>query len=60
LVVDGNVVRRATGCNSEALGRRVWNVADLRGKRGHLEIVDNETGGWGHILVDSVSVWSKH
>jgi hypothetical protein len=59
LVVDGKVVRRATGCNSDALGRRVWNVADLRGKRGRLEIVDRETGGWGHIMVDTVTEWSK-
>ncbi|HEX6274438.1 MAG TPA: hypothetical protein VFZ53_15455 [Polyangiaceae bacterium] len=59
LVVDDEVVRRATGCNSDALGRRVWNVADLRGKRGRLEIVDGETGGWGHILVDSVTEWSR-
>jgi hypothetical protein len=59
LVVDGNVVRRATGCNSDALGRRVWNVAELRGKRGRLKVVDLEAGAWGHILADSVTQWSK-
>ena len=25
---------------------------DLAGKRGHIEIVDRATGGWGHVLAD--------
>lgn len=54
LVVEGNIVRRSTGDNSERLKWRGWNVSDLKGKEAVLEIVDEVTGDWGHILVDQV------
>lgn len=59
LVVDGKVVRTATGTNtqdggSEALDAMHWNVDEFLGKKGRLEIVDEATGGWGHINVDQI------
>ncbi len=59
LLVDGKVVRTATGPNtrpggSEALDWHAWDVADLIGKQGVLQIVDRATGGWGHVNVDHV------
>lgn len=56
LVVDGKVVRTATGANNERLDWRNWRVADLRGKQAHLEIVDDSTGGWGHINIDQIEL----
>jgi hypothetical protein len=52
LLVDGKVVRTATGPNrqpggTEHLDPFSWEVADLRGKRARIEIVDQATGGWG-------------
>lgn len=52
LVVDGEVVRTATGNDSETLDWTSWDVSDLAGRAAHLQIVDNNRAGWGHILAD--------
>ncbi len=54
LVVDGQVVRRAAGRNREALAWTTWEVDSLEGKEARLEIVDEASGGWGHINIDQV------
>ena len=54
LVVDGVVVRTATGKNRERLEPANWEVRDLIGRQARIEIVDAETGGWGHINVDQI------
>jgi uncharacterized protein (DUF608 family) len=54
LVIDGKVTRTATGRNNERLEPGSWNVRELAGKTAHIEIVDNATGGWGHINVDQI------
>jgi sucrose-6-phosphate hydrolase SacC (GH32 family) len=54
LRVDGNVVRTATGDNSEHLVWKYWDVRALNGREAVIEIVDRHTGGWGHINVDHV------
>lgn len=59
LLVDGRVVRSATGPNgqpggTEELGPDSWDVGDLAGRMGVLRIVDEATGGWGHVNVDHI------
>jgi fructan beta-fructosidase len=59
LLVDGKVLRTATGPNtapggSEHLDPAAWDVADLAGKTARIQIVDQATGGWGHINVDHI------
>ncbi|MFJ3104950.1 GH32 C-terminal domain-containing protein [Streptomyces sp. NPDC086835] len=54
LVVDGRTVRSATGADSEALNWASWDVGDLAGRTARIEVVDENTGGWGHILLDQV------
>lgn len=59
LLVDGMVVRTATGPNdqpggSEALAPDSWDVSDLAGKEAVIQIIDQATGGWGHINVDHI------
>ena len=54
LVVDGDVVRSATGRNTEELTWQSWGVQDLEGKKARIRLVDRHSGGWGHILFDHV------
>lgn len=56
LVIDGEPVRSATGCDSAWLGRRVWNVRDLRGKSALLTVQDQTSTG--HVLADEIVEWS--
>ncbi|MFD5946957.1 GH32 C-terminal domain-containing protein [Streptomyces collinus] len=54
LLVDGQVVRSATGKDAEALNWASWDVGDLAGKKARIRIVDDNTGGWGHLNVDHI------
>lgn len=54
LVVDGKVARTAQGANTDALAWVSWPVGDLEGKRARIEIVDQHSGGWGHIDCDQI------
>lgn len=54
LVIDGEVVRTATGRNSENLDWVSWDVSELAGREASIRLIDNNRFGWGHILVDQV------
>nr|AGZ94060.1 levanase [Streptomyces sp. MMG1612] len=54
LLVDGQVVRSTTGKDSEALNWASWDVKDLAGKKAQIKIVDDNSGGWGHLNVDHI------
>ncbi|MER7195802.1 GH32 C-terminal domain-containing protein [Streptomyces flaveolus] len=54
LLVDGQIVRSATGKDAEALNWASWDVSDLAGKKAQVRIVDDNTGGWGHLNVDHI------
>lgn len=56
LVVDGQVVRTATGSDSETLDWNGWDIRSLQGKTARIVLDDNNTGGWGHILADQFSL----
>ncbi len=61
LLVEGKVLRTATGPNDrsggvERLDWKAWDVRDLEGQTARIEIVDRETGGWGHINVDDITL----
>ena len=51
LLVDGKVVKSATGWRSDALAPMSWNVSHWKGQSAQLQLVDNATGDWGHINV---------
>ncbi len=56
LIVDGKMVREASGRSGERLERNNWTVREFEGKQGRLEIIDQETGAWGHINVDQIEL----
>ena len=60
LMIDSKVVRSSTGPNdqpggSEALAPDAWDVSEFQGKLARIMIVDQATGGWGHINVDHIT-----
>lgn len=54
LLVDDKVVRTQTGRDRELLEPASWDVAEFRGKKGVIEIVDRASGPWGHINIDHI------
>ena len=54
LVVENRVVTSATGKNDNHMGPVTWDVREWEGKRGLLQIIDEETGPWGNIGVDNI------
>ena len=52
LLVGAKVVRTATGKEMERLTWQAWDVREFRGKSARIQVVDNHTGGWGHINFD--------
>jgi non-lysosomal glucosylceramidase len=54
LIVDGAVVRSATGRDDNRMHLESFDVRDLARKTAVLQIVDEERGGWGHIAIDEI------
>ncbi len=56
LLIEGQPVLHASGIESEDLDPVTWDVSPFAGRTAQLRIVDAETGPWGHILVDAVTL----
>lgn len=54
LVVDGEIVRSATGNDSESLDWTSWDVSEFAGRQAFIRVIDNNRSQWGHLLVDQV------
>ena len=55
LIVGGNVVRTATGDDSDVMRWAGWNVAAFKGQPARIQVVDNYGGFWGRIYVDHIN-----
>lgn len=55
-VSDGKELFRTTATNYEEYQRRIWNASDYIGQELYLKVVDQSTGGFGHINVDDFNV----
>jgi len=54
LIVDGAIVRSASGTGRNTLDWVAWDVQDLAGKTGQIRVVDENTAANGRILVDAI------
>ncbi|MEV5609543.1 GH32 C-terminal domain-containing protein [Streptomyces sp. NPDC052225] len=52
LLVDGKVVASATGADSETLDWASFDLRPYAGEQARIQVVDNNTAGWGHIMAD--------
>ena len=59
LIIDGKRVKTTTGCQWDVTGKRRWGVSNYKGKKAFLEVTDDLSAQWGHILVDDVVQWTK-
>ncbi len=54
LVVDGKVVRSATGKDNNRMEMQSFAVRDLKGKQASLEVVDAQAAAWGNVGVGRI------
>jgi non-lysosomal glucosylceramidase len=54
LLVGAKVVLSATGHNDNRMQSATWDVRRWAGQTARLEIVDDESGGWGNIGIDDI------
>ncbi|MDR3459614.1 MAG: glycoside hydrolase family 32 protein [Verrucomicrobiae bacterium] len=52
LLINGQVVKSATGWRSDRLVPASWAVSRFLGQKAQVQIVDQAVGDWGHINVD--------
>ncbi len=52
LLIAGNRVLYVSGRNTETMHRVTWNLNPWAGQQGQIRLVDNASGGWGHINAD--------
>lgn len=49
---DGTEVMKARGVNSQVMQKAKWDLSSYAGKKLFIKVVDQATGGWGHITAD--------
>jgi uncharacterized protein (DUF608 family) len=54
LLVDGQVLRTATGRNENRMHFEDFDVRGFEGREATLRIVDAESGGWGNVGLDDI------
>jgi fructan beta-fructosidase len=52
----GEILFSQTGFDGEQYLRHEWDAAEYLGRSLYFTVVDNDTGGWGHLNLDDVNV----
>jgi hypothetical protein len=58
LLVNGEIALHETGKQTEQLRKIVWDVSAWEGKEAKLELVDQSSEPWGHLLVDDIRLYN--
>lgn len=54
--IDGKLLKSAYGENKEMMRQVIWQVPECLDSVCFLRITDENTGGWGHLAVDSIVI----
>lgn len=57
-IVNDSVVYTAQGSNDGEMRPVKWNIKTYKGQHAKIEIVDNYSGSWGHIMVDDIILFN--
>jgi len=52
---SGELLKQSGGSRDHRMRRVVWDVSKWKGRTVRFEVVDQVTGGWGHLNVDDIS-----
>jgi len=52
ILVDGKQYQLSSGFNSETMKQVSADVSQFRGNKAQIMVIDNATGGWGHVNAD--------
>jgi endoglucanase Acf2 len=55
LLINNKRIFSETGANSETLKWKTWDLTPYKGQQATIRIVDNSSGGWGHICIDQIT-----
>ncbi|CAI6050503.1 hypothetical protein PAECIP112173_01369 [Paenibacillus sp. JJ-100] len=55
-VSDGKMLFKETATNYEEYQRKIWDASEYIGEELYIKVVDESTGGFGHINVDDFNV----
>ncbi len=59
LLLDGASVREVSGRNDHQLRHVRWDVTDLKGKSVQVELFDEGSAEWDHVLADNICQYVK-
>ena len=50
---DGKEIETTRGINQQMMQKASWDLSKYAGKKTFIMIVDQSTGGWGHVTADN-------
>lgn len=54
LIINDSIIFSQSGEDDGQMRLHEWDVTPFKGEEAVIEIVDNYSGGWGHIMVDDI------